>query len=387
MPTLTPVEAAKIANGAYVLRDSTVRDARSRGFELGCEGLFEVGDDGRVEGTSGGLVVWKEVSGFGYLASGTGRHQGDVLIACRGTAVPADWCTDANAAGETGPTGATVHAGFMTTFRSFSSEIDAFLSRRTPTTIHCVGHSLGGALATLAAAHCAHRGAGSPELYTFGSPRVGLSGFASDLTGRMGAERIHRVYHFADPVPMVPLWPFSHVPYGASGNVIGGNRNTIISFAAHSMETSYLAATPGLSWGTISATTDQRTAGQRAEAWLRGLSNGQESVIPMGAYAFEMLGTALRWLVDVSSNILAATVGPIVLGTLTLLDQIAVLLQKAASLAKQMSAYVSAFVGALLRFVGRGALSGVELTREFLRWALQALFTPIRLMAQAAAQR
>lgn len=386
MPTLTPVEAAKIANGVYGLRKRSISDLRSLHIDLGCEELFDVGEAKRFEGTSGGPMNWKEVSGFGYLASGIGQHQGEVLIACRGTEIVADWVTDANAGGVTGPTGSTVHAGFMTTFRSFSHEIDAFLSGRTPSTIHCVGHSLGGALATLTAAHLIQGGAGQPELYTFGSPRVGLSAFASDLTSRAGSSRIHRVYHFADPVSMVPLWPFAHVAYGALGNVIGGHRTTVISPGAHSMDSSYLPATAGMSWSTLSATTDRRTAGERAQEWLNSLANGQESIIPMGAYAFGMLGTALAWLVDTASDLISATVGPLVLGTLTIIDEIAVLLERAAELTAKMSWYVTVLVNAILQFVGRTVSTGVDLTREFLRWALQALFTPIRLMARSASQ-
>ncbi|MEO7256100.1 MAG: lipase family protein [Casimicrobium sp.] len=384
MPTLSPVQAAKIANGVYSLRDVSVSQAAALGFELGCEGMFNVGDNSRFQGTSGGLIVWKEVSGFGYIASGTGRYQGEVLVAHRGTDVAADWCTDANFGVRGGPTGSSVHAGFMETWSSFSHELDTFLRGRNPSIVHCVGHSLGGALATLTAAYCRQRGIGQPELYTFGSPRVGLTRFAFDLSDRLGSSHIHRVQHFADPVPMVPLWPFTHVPYGSSGNVVGGSRNTVISFGAHSMENSYLGAMVGCSWATLAAASVDRTAGQRAEAWLRSVANGRESIVPMGAYAFEMLGAALRWIIDASTDILAATVGPAALAAMTLLDQLAVMLERAAQLTARMSMYVTTLVGAIMRFAGRAAAQGVELTRSFIRWALQLLFTPIRQMANAA---
>ena len=391
MPVLTPTRAADIANGVYFLRTQSVSQAHDADQQLGCEDIFTVGDPSRFTGSSGGLVFWHPISGFGYVAAGKGLFQGDVLIACRGTDVVADWLTDGNFAMHSGPTGSSVHAGFQNTFASFVNQLDTALATltrgRMVGTVHCVGHSLGGALATLAAAHCHQRGIGRPELYTFGSPRVGGGRFSSDLTDRLGSNHIHRVFHFADPVPMVPLWPFMHVPYGGAGNVIGGNRTSLISFGAHSMKSSYLQAVAGLGWNNVSATTNNRTAGQVAEAWLKDVANGREAVVPMGAFAFDMLGRALRWLVDQSLDLFVAVAGPVALGALTLLDELAIMLERAAQLTEKMSMYVTTLVGAILRFAGLAAHKGLALTRSFIRWALQLLFTPIRLMAKAASMR
>ena len=186
---------------------------------------------------------------------------------------------------------------------------------------------------------------------------------------------------------MVPLWPFMHVPYGGAGNVIGGNRTSLISFGAHSMEHSYLQAVSGLGWNNLSATTNNRTAGQMAEAWLKNVANGREAIVPMGAFAFDMLGRALRWLVDQSLDLFVAVAGPVALGALTLLDELAIMLERAAQLTEKMSMYVTTLVGAILRFAGLAAHKGLALTRSFIRWALQLLFTPIRLMAKAASMR
>lgn len=68
-------------------------------------------------------------------------------------------------------------------------------------TIVATGHSLGGAVATLAAAYL--RAAGySVDLYTYGSPRVGNDYFANFVTAQTGAE--YRVTHLDDPVPRLP---------------------------------------------------------------------------------------------------------------------------------------------------------------------------------------
>lgn len=63
------------------------------------------------------------------------------------------------------------------------------------------GHSLGGAVATLAAAYA--RAAGyTIDIYTYGSPRVGNEAFVKFVTDQPGGE--YRITHLADPVPRLP---------------------------------------------------------------------------------------------------------------------------------------------------------------------------------------
>ena len=63
------------------------------------------------------------------------------------------------------------------------------------------GHSLGGAIATLAAAalRAAH---GATDLYTYGSPRVGNAAFVEHVEALPGGN--FRLTHDADPVPLLP---------------------------------------------------------------------------------------------------------------------------------------------------------------------------------------
>jgi len=75
----------------------------------------------------------------------------------------------------------------------------------------CVGHSLGGALASLAAAWAAEQYPLTPvTLYTFGQPRPGDKAFAKHLESVGGY--IVRVAHSNDLIPMAPLarLGFSH---------------------------------------------------------------------------------------------------------------------------------------------------------------------------------
>jgi hypothetical protein len=67
-----------------------------------------------------------------------------------------------------------------------------------------IGHSYGGSLANIAAWYYAQEiHPARVNVCTFGSPRVGNSGFAADLDRR--ANKVYRYVVKGDPVPMVPV--------------------------------------------------------------------------------------------------------------------------------------------------------------------------------------
>ncbi|MCB1777549.1 MAG: lipase family protein, partial [Candidatus Competibacteraceae bacterium] len=217
MSTLTPQQAAAIATGVYRLMNRSISELQARGGELGCEDRFAIDDSSRFTGQSGGLIAWKEITGFGYIAAGQGSYQGEMLLATRGTQSKPDWLSNLNIGLQLGPGGYPVHAGFNEVWKSFAPEVRAFLRNRNPTLIHCVGHSLGGALASLGADYLSAAQAGAVKLYTFGAPRAGVGLFAESLSSRIGVDHMFRVYHTADPVPMIPVFPFQHAPVGKPG--------------------------------------------------------------------------------------------------------------------------------------------------------------------------
>ena len=77
-----------------------------------------------------------------------------------------------------------------------------------------VGHSLGGAIADLAAADLRASGM-NVDLYTYGAPRVGGEVISSYISGsgQGGNGSTFRVTHFDDPVPKLPprSWGFADV--------------------------------------------------------------------------------------------------------------------------------------------------------------------------------
>lgn len=114
----------------------------------------------------------------------------------------------------------TVHSGFMTSWRNtrciIVPHVEKALEDHPDYKLVLVGHSLGGAVAALAALEFHARG-WNPHVTTFGEPRVGNKALADFIDRRFnlnatGAHdaRFRRVTHVDDPVPLLPLeeWGF-----------------------------------------------------------------------------------------------------------------------------------------------------------------------------------
>ncbi|KAL6902465.1 Alpha/Beta hydrolase protein [Trichoderma evansii] len=110
--------------------------------------------------------------------------------------------------------GCEVHDGFNDAWNEISDAATAALNQAVAAnpgfSIVTTGHSLGGAVATLAAATLRTQGL-NIDIYTYGSPRVGNDVFANFVTAQAGGE--FRVTHVDDPVPRLPpiLFDYRHV--------------------------------------------------------------------------------------------------------------------------------------------------------------------------------
>ena len=101
--------------------------------------------------------------------------------------------------------GCLVHAGFWTAWNEVKADVVTLVSAATAAnpsySLVITGHSLGGAVGTIAAASL--RAAGyACDLYTYGSPRVGNAEFVNFVIAQSGGE--YRVTHADDPVPRLP---------------------------------------------------------------------------------------------------------------------------------------------------------------------------------------
>jgi triacylglycerol lipase len=159
---------------------------------------------------------------------------------------PEDWVTDFEAM----PAPDSLHSGFKDAVETVWSAIETAIGKRAAPAqpLFFTGHSLGGALAIIAAARAAlPKNAPQIVVYTFGSPRTGGEPFFDEYTPRLGGTTF-RCIHGSDIVPTVPLTllhVYRHVGQAVQCRSEGlfdgvvpmppdGNKPTILESAAQS---------------------------------------------------------------------------------------------------------------------------------------------------------
>jgi len=141
-----------------------------------------------------------------------------IVLAFRGTQVDdfwqsvLDWTIDARCVPVLDAHGDSVHAGFKSAIEEVWADVSDHirtLQSRQRRPLWICGHSLGAALATVAANLCADDPAlGFAGLYTFGSPRVGDRHFGAEIR----PATVFRFQNDSDLVTHVPLGlVFEHV--------------------------------------------------------------------------------------------------------------------------------------------------------------------------------
>ena len=127
------------------------------------------------------------------------------VVSFRGTENERDWITNLRYSltpadspqAEVRESTGKVHRGFFDAFRSVRGQVDRYMPCAKGLPIFVTAHSLGGALATLGAAHLS--GWDVAACYTFGAPRVGNKGFPRSLR-----TPVFRFVNPVDPVPHIP---------------------------------------------------------------------------------------------------------------------------------------------------------------------------------------
>ncbi len=161
-------------------------------------------------------------------------------VAFRGSASLRNWITDAEFHRTPltplrpfpGGSRPEVHRGFRTALDSVLDPLIDALGGcpppgASPVTrpLHLTGHSLGGALAILAALELSRLGFPIAGVYTFGQPRVGNRDFKAlyETPGPDGAHLGDRTFLFVfqeDLVPRIPCLPALYDPYRHVGNAV-----------------------------------------------------------------------------------------------------------------------------------------------------------------------
>ncbi|MDK9695582.1 MAG: lipase family protein [Siculibacillus sp.] len=385
MPTLlTPAEAAALAQGVYDVRNNDLARALQIGRRqpgLGTTGLFDAAGGTRLVGTSGN--AWSSANtGFGYVASGVGAHSGECLVAFRGTEFSStqDWLSNINMPLTPSAGGHPVHQGFMGVYSSLAVSMRERVMATRPTCVHIVGHSLGGAIASLAADDLILRGL-PVKLYTFGAPRVGLSAFARHLSDALGSDGLFRVSHVNDPVPMLPVFPFLHAPVDGVGILLRGPGERI-TVDAHDM-TAYIASLGNVGWSAQPIVRADFTSLEAAEAWLRASASGGNGIHTLSAGSLWLAVAALRRILNATGRIL----GIEVLGAATAVDRISAILHAGVQAVQAIAEAVGDFVRVVMRVAGLVAETAVDLTRAFLGWILRMMFNMIAGFARRAVDR
>ncbi len=134
------------------------------------------------------------------------KKQRYAVLVFRGTSDLNDWMKNLDVNLACWPTGGRVHKGFADALDEIWSRVEPVLAD-LDVDLFITGHSLGGALAVLAAA----RTPVAPKAtYTFGTPRVGDDVFVKPLNARP----IYRLVNHKDVVPTIPpkvkKFPYAH---------------------------------------------------------------------------------------------------------------------------------------------------------------------------------
>ena len=136
-----------------------------------------------------------------------------------------DWATDSELQWQPQTDGSKAHRGFAKAFQSIQAQFKDWHQQTAAKPFALTGHSLGAALALLAANAWAHR---NPQLYTFGQPRVGDQAFTQSVLAKLGAN-YHRFVHHRDIVARVPLFGVGFRHCGHHWYIKDGNAALVAS--------------------------------------------------------------------------------------------------------------------------------------------------------------
>lgn len=387
---LYPGQIYKLTDQAYESKDISLGNFKDKvRYALPFVGKDSV----RIITATSGLTS-PVSSGFGFMAQLNGGRSREIVIATRGTATWADAGTDINAIPTPGPTGHAIHKGFGTTFKSYVQQLNEFIQQQNlgfkPTAVHCMGHSLGGALANLNAAACAELGLSS-YLYTVAAPRVGMVPYAEHLSKKMKAAHVYRVANEADIVTMVPCYPFVHSPYVHGTYLLEGGMLKINPMQ-HMLANGY-GSMVNASWKQMQSLTQGKQ--QQLENSLYPANNKeagqfeQLAKMPGAMFSGRLLKLINKAIHDMLSRLGAQSllsVGHYRSGAFTVLDQMAEILARYAQASHKQAKEVAGMLNAIMAYLGRSTYALADASVATIRWVFNLLHQSVTTMAKQAIQ-
>ncbi|KAJ5101724.1 hypothetical protein NUU61_003946 [Penicillium alfredii] len=164
----------------------------------------------------------------GFIAVDTTNKA--IVLTFRGSYSVRNWISDA-AFPYTDPdlcTGCQAELGFWSSWKlvrdPITKALNSTAAQHPDYELVVVGHSLGAAVATLAAADLRGRGHPSAKLYAYASPRVGNPALAKYITAQ---KNNFRFSHTNDPVPKLPLLTMGYVHVSPEYYIKSPNNATV----------------------------------------------------------------------------------------------------------------------------------------------------------------
>lgn len=185
--------------------------------------------------------------------------------------------------------------------------------------------------------------------------------FASKCTSRLLADNIYRMYHQTDPVPMVPTWPFFHVPTSMADYLVY-SPVTGKPWEYHLMKHYQSSAKKAGSWGAIKHQRPKGHLDVTVERWLQS-----DGILPFTANTLDLLDAALLYVIKKVIHVAGIIVVGAAASTFTLLDRLAMFMAKAAKISADVSVWAYHLVKKMAAIIGIVVEKGADLTASFIR--------------------
>jgi triacylglycerol lipase len=190
---------------------------------------------------------------------------------------------------------------------------------------------------------------------------------------------MYRVSNQSDPVTMLPIFPFIHVPNNSAQYMIsswGG-----VNFCNHFLER-YVESCTRKDWENLRAPMDGTWSAQ-AMAWLESASAGG-AVQMYSAKALWMIMKCLNHILRTAEESAKVAAGAALLGVATVVDHMTMILYRGILESPKIRDNAGKLIGVIMKFLGRTFVAGTNLTVSFIRWVLDLLFRALSTMAYQA---